>query len=157
MSTEAPYGSWASPISVDVFLKGDVALTMPRWDGADLYWLEQRPHEGGRMVVVRRSGGVTSDVTPAGFNARTRVHEYGGGSYAVAGGVVWFTSYKDQRLYRQDPGGAPRPITPEGDVRHADMQFDRRCNLLYAVREDHTPRDREAVNTLVALDASGAA
>ncbi len=154
MTTEAPYGSWASPITVDVFLKADVLLTMPRWDGADLYWLEQRPHEGGRMVVVKRSGGETSDVTPAGFNARTRVHEYGGGSYAVADGVVWFTNYKDQRLYRQDPGAAPRPITPDADVRHADMQLDRRRNLLYAVREDHTVPDREAVNTLVALDAT---
>ena len=154
MTTEAPYGSWASPITVDVLLKGDVVLTMPRWDGADLYWVEQRPLEGGRMVVVKRAGGVTSDVTPAGFNARTRVHEYGGGSYAVADGVVWFTNYKDQRLYRQERGGVPQPITPAADVRHADMQYDRRRNLLYAIREDHTPRDREAVNTLVALDAA---
>ena len=155
MSTEAPYGSWASPITVDVFLKGDLVLTMPRWDGADLYWLEQRPLEGGRMVVVKRSGGVTSDVTPDGFNARTRVHEYGGGSYAVADGVVWFTNYRDQRLYRQEGGNPPRAVTPEGDVRHADMQVDRHRNLLYAVREDHTPKEREAVNSLVALDVSG--
>ncbi|HZQ48821.1 MAG TPA: prolyl oligopeptidase family serine peptidase [Candidatus Dormibacteraeota bacterium] len=153
MTREAPYGSWASPISIDLMLSSRTKLTMPRWDGADLYWLEERPLEGGRMVVVRRSGGVTADVTPQGFNARTRVHEYGGGSYVVDRGVVWFTNYRDQRLYRQEREAAPVPITPAADIRHADMLVDRRRNLLYAVREDHTDTSREAVNTLVALDA----
>ncbi len=102
MSGVAPFGSWASPISIDLLLKGEIKLSMPRWDGDDLYWLEERPLEGGRMVVVKRAGGATADVTPAGFNARTRVHEYGGGSYLVADGTVWFTNYADQR-----PSGTP--------------------------------------------------
>jgi dipeptidyl aminopeptidase/acylaminoacyl peptidase len=155
LSQVAPYGSWASPITIDLLLKGDIVLTMPRWDGTDLYWLEQRPLEGGRMVVVKRSGGANTDVTPTGFNARTRVHEYGGGSYVVADGVVWFTNFDDQRLYRQEAGGAPQAVTPAVDVRHADMQHDARRNLIYAVREDHTAEGREAVNTLVALDPTG--
>ena len=155
MSKEAPYGSWASPISVDFLLKGDLVLSMPRFDGGDVYWLEQRPLEGGRMVVVKRSGGATSDITPTGFNARTRVHEYGGGSYVVAGGIVWFTNYDDQRLYRQDSGGEPVPMTPAADVRHADMHVDLERGRIYAVREDHTVKDREAVNTLVAIDVAG--
>ena len=158
MTKQAPYGSWASPITPDVLLKGTVHMRnqMLRWDGDDLYWSELRPGEGGRIVVCRRDAdGAISDVTPRDFNARSRVHEYGGGHYAVSAGTVYFTNFADQRLYRQDRGGAPRAITPEGDVRHADMAVDAARGLVYAVREDHTTGAREAVNSLVALDADG--
>ena len=129
---------------------------MSRWDGDELYWSELRPAEGGRIVVCTRdSGGAIVDVTPEGFNARSRVHEYGGGHYAVSGGTVFFTNYKDQRLYRQDRGGSPRPITPDADIRHADMTVDLRRGRVVAVREDHTTGAREAVNTLVSIDAEG--
>src|SRR6266566_1863145 len=98
---------------------------MVRWDGDDLYWSELRPDEAGRIVVCHRDAdGAISDVTPQGFNARSRVHEYGGGHYAVRHGTVFFTNFKDQRLYRQERGGAPRAITPEADIRHADMLLD---------------------------------
>ena len=154
----APYGSWASPISSDVVLKGRVQMRnqMVRWDGDDLYWSELRPNEGGRIVVCRRDAdGSLSDVTPEGFNARSRVHEYGGGHYAVKDGTVYFTNYKDQRLYRVDGGGAPRPITPEADIRHADMLVDTARERVFAVREDHTTGAPEAVNTIVAVDVNG--
>ncbi|MFI5283456.1 MAG: S9 family peptidase [Candidatus Dormibacterales bacterium] len=154
----APYGSWASPITPELMLRGSVQLRnmMLRWDGDVLYWSELRPTEAGRMVVCRRSAdGTIADVTPPGFNARTRAHEYGGGHFAVRGGTVWFTNYADQCLYRQDPDGAPRAISPEGDIRHADMEIDQRRNLLYAVREDHARDGQEAVNTIVALDLHG--
>jgi len=154
--TVASFGSWPSPITVDLLLKGTVQLRnqMVRWDGDDLYWSELRPDEAGRIVVCRRSGGAISDVTPKGFNARTRVHEYGGGHFAVSAGTVWFANYADQRLYRQDRDGAPRPITSAVDVRHADMAVDHRRGRLYAVREDHTTGAREAVNSIVSLDWS---
>ncbi|MGA8922785.1 MAG: S9 family peptidase [Candidatus Dormiibacterota bacterium] len=154
----APYGSWASPITPDLLLKGTVHMRnqMVRWDGGDLYWSELRPHEGGRIVVCRRNpDGTLADVTPPGYNARTRVHEYGGGHFAVSGGSVWFTNYDDQRLYRQDSGGDPRPITPAGGIRHADMVVDRKRQLVFAVREDHTTGRPEAVNSMVAMDADG--
>ena len=129
---------------------------MVRWDGEDLYWSELRPDEAGRIVVCRRdASGAISDVTPPGFNARTRVHEYGGGQFAVSGGTVWFINFKDQRLYRQDRGANPRPITPAVDVRHADMAVDARRGRLLAVREDHTTAALEAVNALVSLDFNG--
>ena len=150
----APYGSWSSPISPDLLLKGVVHMRnqMIRWDGRDLYWSELRPYEGGRIVVCKRDGdGVIADVTPQGFNARSRVHEYGGGHYAVRDGSVYFTNFADQRLYRQRAGAAPEAITPEGDVRHADMQVDPRRNRVVAVREDHTTGAREAVNTIVSI------
>jgi len=152
----APFGSWSSPISIDLLLKGELRLAAPRWDGADLYWIEGRPDEDGRQVIVRRSAdGAIADVTPRGFNARTRVHEYGGGDYAVSNGTVWFTNFDDQRLYRQDPAGAPRAISPEGDVRHADLAVDGERKRVLAVREDHSRGESEAVNSLVALDVDG--
>jgi dipeptidyl aminopeptidase/acylaminoacyl peptidase len=129
---------------------------MIRWDGDDLYWSELRPYEAGRIVVCRRAAdGSISDVTPQGFNARSRVHEYGGGHFAVSGGTVWFTNFQDQRLYRQERDGGPEPITPASDVRHADMAVDSKRGLVYAVREDHTTGAPEAVNTLVALPWDG--
>jgi len=155
----ASYGSWASPITIDLLLKGTVQMRnqMVRWDGDDLYWSELRPDEAGRIVVCRRAAnGQVADVTPPGFNARSRVHEYGGGHFVVAGGTVWFTNFVDQRLYRQDAGGSPRPITAAADVRHADMAFDPGRGRLYAVREDHTAGASEPVNSIVSLDAEGA-
>jgi dipeptidyl aminopeptidase/acylaminoacyl peptidase len=154
----APYGSWASPITPDLLLKGTANLRnqMVRWDGDELYWSELRPHEGGRIVVCWRSAdGATADVTPAGFNARTRVHEYGGGHFVVHGGTVWFTNYRDQRLYRLERAGTPRAITPDADIRHADMVVDERRRRIIAVREDHTTGASEAVNTIVSIDADG--
>lgn len=154
----APYGSWDSSVTVDLLLKGTVHMRnqMVRWDGDDLYWSELRPYEAGRIVVCRRAAdGAISDITPPGFNARTRVHEYGGGHFAVSGGTVWFTNYSDQRLYRQDGNGTPRAITPRADVRHADMVVDDRRGRLYAVREDHTTSASEAVNSIVSLDWKG--
>ncbi len=129
---------------------------MLRWDGDDLYWSELRPSEGGRIVVCRRTAdGAISDVTPEGLNARSRVHEYGGGHFAVRNGTVYFTNYADQRLYRQDADAAPRAITPDADVRHADMLVDDVRDRVIAVREDHTTGASEAVNTIVSIDAFG--
>src|SRR6185437_2111236 len=99
----APYGSWKSPITSDLIVEGSVGLSQPTFDGDDIYWLELRPTEAGRHVIVRRTpDGVRTDVNPAPFNARTRVHEYGGGDYVVREGMIYFSNFSDQRLYRQD-------------------------------------------------------
>jgi dipeptidyl aminopeptidase/acylaminoacyl peptidase len=154
----APYGAWASPISIELVLEDADVLyrSMVRWDGDDLYWSERRALEQGRQAIVRRSAdGRIADVTPPGYNARSRVHEYGGGPFAVKDGTVWFTNFSDQRVYRQDPGSEPRPVTPAVDVRHADMVVDRERARVFAVREDHTTGASEPVNSLVALDWNG--
>ncbi|NEQ97330.1 MAG: S9 family peptidase, partial [Cyanothece sp. SIO2G6] len=96
-TTVAPYGSWKSPITSDLIVAGSLRLGEMRLDsGADtgsLYWLEGRPTEGGRNVLIRRSpDGPTTDLTPQGFNVRTRVHEYGGGAYIVHDGAVYFSN-----------------------------------------------------------------
>jgi dipeptidyl aminopeptidase/acylaminoacyl peptidase len=147
----APYGTWHSPITTDLITGRRVGLSAPHIDGGDVYWIENRPEEAGRSVIVRRSGdGTVADAIPAGFNARTRVHEYGGGAYAVRDGVLIFSNFYDTRLYRVDADEPPRAITPEGAMRYADVIFDQGQDRLIAVREDHSGRG-EAVNTIVAL------
>ena len=91
-SKVAPYGSWESPISSDLIVRAVVSLQSPTLGGDDVYWLEGRPGEGGRNVIVRLSpDGRAEDITPQPFNARTRVHEYGGGDFVVHEGVVFFS------------------------------------------------------------------
>lgn len=154
--TLAPYGAWKSPITAGLLVGGSIGLAEIVLEGDDVYWLEGRPTEGGRNVIVRRdAGGHTVDITPSGFNVRTRVHEYGGGAYTVVDGVVYFANFADQRVYRQAPGAAPEPLTPPGvDMRYADFVFDRRRNRLIGVREEHTP-EGEVINTLAALPLGG--
>ncbi|HLL73857.1 MAG TPA: S9 family peptidase [Pyrinomonadaceae bacterium] len=152
----APYGSWRSPITSDLIVRGSVGLGMTATNGRDVYWLESRPSEAGRSFVVRRGGdGASADVNPQPYGARTRVHEYGGGDFAVHKGTAYFSDFADQRLYKVPAGGgAPRPLTPEGrDLRFADAVYDPRRNLLFAVREDHTAGGHEPANTIVRLDA----
>jgi len=152
----APYGSWKSPITSDLIVSGTIGLGQIALDGEDTYWVEMRPAEAGRYVVVRRTpDGRTTDITPPPFNVRTRVHEYGGGAFTVADGVVYFSNFADQRLYCQDSGAEPRPITPEAALRYADSIIDRRRHRMICVREDHRIAGQGAINTLVSLNPEG--
>ncbi|HEY0006565.1 MAG TPA: S9 family peptidase [Pyrinomonadaceae bacterium] len=156
MAEVAPYGSWKSPITSDLIVRGAIGLGQLALDADDIYWIESRPSEGGRSVVVRRSPeGKTVDMTPQPFNARTRVHEYGGGDLVASGGTLYFTNFVDQRLYRVRDGEEPQPLTPAVEMRYADMIFDKRRGRLISVREDHTESGREAVNTIVSLGLEG--
>lgn len=154
--TVAPYGSWRSHIRIDDVVSDVVRLAEPWIDGDDVFWVEQRPTEGGRHVLVRAAtDGSTTDLTPPPFNVRTSVHEYGGGSYVVAGGTVVFSNFADGRLYRLDPGAtAPVAMTPAGPWRYADLRPDLARRRFYAVREDHEGTG-EAVNTLVTIPLDG--
>ncbi len=153
----APYGSWKSPVTADLIVSETIGLGGLALDGADIYWTEVRPTEGGRAVIVRRTpDGQTRDVNPAPFNARSRVHEYGGGAYTVHDGTVYFVNFTDQRIYRQTPGAEPRPLTPAGPMRYADLVVDATRGRLLCVREDHTDdRPAAVVNTLVSVPLAG--
>ena len=153
----APYGSWQSPITSDLIVAGTVGLGQVRLDGEAVYWIEQRPTEGGRNVIVRRTPDRTiADLTPRPFNARTRVHEYGGGAYAVRDGALYFSNFTDQRLYRQTGAAEPKPLTAADGLRYADAVVDTHRSRLICVREDHRLAGQEAVNSLVSIDlASG--
>jgi hypothetical protein len=151
----APYGSWKSPITSDVIVAATIGLTDVLLDGEDVYWIETRPHEAGRYVVVHcDQTGVTHEVRPATFDARTRVHEYGAGAVMVADRIVVASHFADQRLYRQDGSGAPRPLTADG-FRYADGIIDRIRRRWIGVCEDHTDPNREAINALVEVDIEG--
>ncbi|WP_091740957.1 S9 family peptidase [Phenylobacterium immobile] len=165
--TVSPYGAWASPISAESLAKSAIGVSDLRAADGRLYWLENRPDEGGRLVVMTGdagsdTGGDAGDaraLTPEGFNVRTRVHEYGGASYLVVGDTLYFSNFADQRLHAQalsDRDAAPVPLTPAG-YRYADYVAAPTLAFgggLIGVREDHTdPADVR--NAIVAL--SGAA
>jgi dipeptidyl aminopeptidase/acylaminoacyl peptidase len=152
----APYGSWVSPISVDHLIGSSVGLSAVQIDGEYLYWLESRTDEGGRTGLWRRSlsGGEPVEVTPPAAYVRDRVHEYGGGEYHVASGILVYSEFTDGRLYAAPGGGVPQPITPPAEFRFGDIRVHPGRGLVLAVREDHSG-SAEPTNTLVALDLEG--
>src|SRR5690349_5418008 len=126
------FGTWPSPISAQAVATQGVRLGSVAVDGSDVYWLERRPDEGGRSVLVRRRADRRhEELTPQGFNVRTRVHEYGGGAYIVAGGAIYFSNFADQRVYRiavGDDGSTgqdvPHAITSANNCFYADFNYD---------------------------------
>lgn len=148
----APFGSWKSPITSELIVSGTIGLGGISLGGNDLYWVEGRPSEGGRNVLVRKTPeGIKSDITPQPFNVRTRVHEYGGGSFLIAGGTIYFSNFADQRLYKQTPGGEPEPLTPENKMRYADAILDGARNRLICVVEDHSNAETEPENAIASI------
>jgi dipeptidyl aminopeptidase/acylaminoacyl peptidase len=136
LAEQRPYGAWASPITAASLAEGGIGLADLRVANGQLYWLETRPAEGGRLVIMTQDGGSVRQLTPESFNVRTRVHEYGGASFVVAPGGIWFSHFRDQKLYWQAPDAAPEALTPEG-YRYADA-IPLPGGGLIAVREDHT-------------------
>ena len=155
----APYGSWQSPITSDLIVSQSISLSEVRFDGQTVYWLEARPQEQGRNVVVRAgdAGASTTDLVAKPFDVRTRVHEYGGGAWTVALDVLYFSNFADGRLYRLGPGEpkpaplTPAPLTRDRYWRFADGIIDHSRHRWIGVREDHTDTGR-IVNAIVAVD-----
>ena len=154
MSTQqkAAFGSWKSPITTDLMLKDSVGLGEISIFNNDIYWIEMRPQESGRYVIVKQTAdGKQSDVIPKEYNARTRVHEYGGGSYLVTGKGVVFSNFSDQNLYLINTDNNCIKLTDNETCRYADMVYDKYMNRIICVREDHSDKSKEAVNTIVAV------
>ena len=150
------FGSWSSPISSDLIVNETVSLGQLTLDGEDIYWIEGRPSDGGRQVLVKRTpNGNTHDITPSPYSCRSLVHEYGGSAYLIADEFVYFSNYHDQRIYMQKPSEAPTPITPSGDFRYADGVYDHKRNRIIYILEDHSDSNRHPVNSLVSIDAEG--
>jgi dipeptidyl aminopeptidase/acylaminoacyl peptidase len=155
----APYGSWKSPITSELIVAHSIGLSEVRLESDHIYWVEARPQEQGRHVVVRAADAGAVDVVPSPFNARTRVHEYGGGAWTVAEGVLYFSNFSDGRLYRLVPGeSAPTPLTPppSGDRswRFADGIIDAQRGRWIGVREEHTGASQPH-NAIVTIDLAG--
>ena len=160
--TTRPYGTWPAPLGADLVARA----SSPRYghvdvSGGRVRWAEARADEGGRTTVVEaRPGGEVVDLIPAGANARTRVHEYGGGAIWYHGDTVFYSDFSDSRLYRVDGAGAePQPITPEpGEphaMRYADGVVTPNGKTVICVRERHA--DGNVDNELVSLPADGSA
>jgi dipeptidyl aminopeptidase/acylaminoacyl peptidase len=148
------FGSWTSPITADAVVAETGSLLEPRIDGDNIYWIEGRPLEKGRNVVVARAAdGTVRDITPSPFDARSQVYSYGGGAYAVNDGVVYFVNVGDNQIYQQVAGGAPAKITSHPNCLFSDICVDVRRNRLIAIREERPNGDViNAIHMLVAID-----
>jgi dipeptidyl aminopeptidase/acylaminoacyl peptidase len=161
------YGSWPTPITSELVVRAAAGLGGVALDGDDVWWSEGRPSEGGRTQLVRWSpGGGAADVLPEGANARTAVHEYGGGAWLVRDGHLWYADWADQRLHHLPAGAvaataAPAAVTPAPEVprgdRWADADLDPSGRWLLAVREHHAPGagPADVVNEVVVVDTTG--
>ena len=147
----APAGSWRSPLAAAQVADAGLRLAGVTLDGEDAWWAEGRPREGGRVVLVRERDGRREDRLPAPWSARSRVHEYGGGAFAVRDGVLWFVNDADQRIHEVRGDATPRALTPNDAFRYADLEPDPARARLICVCEDHRGKG-EASNRLVAVD-----
>ncbi|MBY0358124.1 MAG: S9 family peptidase [Candidatus Obscuribacterales bacterium] len=158
MSKECAYGAWDSPISSDLVASANIRLSHCTMVDGDCFWLESRPAEKGRCVVVCRDRqGKTFDVNPAPFSVRSNVHEYGGGEFAIVDGCLYFNNLADQRIYRQPLGGKPEAISEFCSSHFADFCVDKNRNRLIVVREDYSYGEGEPINSLdcIKLDGQG--
>ena len=160
MSTPISFGNWPSPISAEMLTAGVVKLIDVWVDGDTTIWHEARPTEGGRQPLVVADPDGPRDLIAAPFNARSGVHEYGGGAAWVEGGIAWFVNWDDQRIWRVPVDGSEpaRPLTPEPEtprtVRYADLRRSADGAWLVAVRERHSVDDQHDVaNEVVVLAA----
>lgn len=150
---QCQYGSWASPITSETIVAETISLGDISIDRNEIYWLEGRPSQGGRTVLVKKtSSGSIIEVTPPPYNIRTRVHEYGGGSFLVIDGTLYFVNFADQQIYQQVYPNLPQPLTPESKLRYADFILDKTRNRLICVCEDHTQAEQEPENYLASID-----
>ena len=152
----SPCGFWKSPITANVVASISTQLTEVEIDDNTVYWRESRPEEGGRYTVIQLTpDGNRTEITPKPWNARTRTHEYGGGNYLAQKGIIFFSNFADQQIYRKEPqSNEPHPITCLNGMRYADGSFDKDRNRIIYVREDHTISENSPTNTLTALDLS---
>ncbi|MCK5646775.1 MAG: S9 family peptidase [Anaerolineales bacterium] len=159
----APYGTWKSEISASHVAEVGMGSILPVTDlrvvGENIYWIERIPDQGGRQVVVKTDGRMPPErLIPEGFNARTMVHEYGGGSYCAYKNVLFFSNFEDQRLYRLISGSDPIAITPDSgqprSTRYADSTVSSDGKWIIAVRERHGSQT-EVINDLVAIPSDG--
>lgn len=165
--TVTPYGEWVSPITATDLTAAARRLAFPALVDGEIWWLEDRPAEGGRTTVMaRRRDGSVAELLPAPWGARSRVHEYGGRAYLPlpadhGGRSLVFANFTDQRLYRLDPGAhRPVPLTPEpaapAALRYADLVLSPDATEVWCVRERHHGGDLDRAIVAVPTDGRAA-
>ncbi len=154
MKRHGGYGAWRSPITAELVARQSIRFGDLLADGKVLYWVESRPAEKGRSVIVQHTpDGSTNDILDAPFSARSRVHEYGGGAFTVSKGIMYFVNFDDQRVYRQEVADVPHAITAEDDMRYADLVVDEARGRILCIQEAHG--GKEAVNSIACIDIEG--
>ena len=158
----AAYGTWKSPITSDLIVAEMIGVGSPILAAGATYWLEARPREAGRNVIVRRdASGQVQDMTPPPFNVRSRVHEYGGGSWWLDGGDIYFCHFADQQIYvvgnNPEDQPSPRQLTHAPSLRFADGIMDHQRQRLVCIVEDHSIEGQEAQNYLAAVNLADGA
>lgn len=154
--TTMPYGSWKSPISTELITRNMIELDNLVLNGKDLYWIEGIPAEAGRNTVMTQDAeGTIIELTPAPFNVRTRVHEYGGAPFVVHGPHLYFSNFEDNLLYVRKEDGSITALTNDSNLRYADAAVDALHGRLYWIREDHAKSAIFAETSLVAMDLDG--
>ena len=149
----AAYGSWKSPITSESIVSQTIGIGNVALDRQNIYWLEKRPQEKGRNIIVGYfpEHGI-KDITLAPFNVRTKIHEYGGGACTIERDTVYFSNYADSRIYRQKVEGQPEPITKPAKRCYGDIIVDHKRNRLICVCEDRTRLGVEPRNSIIAVD-----
>jgi len=145
----APYGTWASEISSALIVSDSISIDETHLTKDSVYYIERRPHESGRCVIVKVTGNNTIDILPPPYSARSRVHEYGGGSFCISGDLVFFINDSDQDIYSLHNGNLTR-ITTAPDKRFADFSYDNKSSRIIAICESHT--DNQTTNSIVSID-----
>jgi dipeptidyl aminopeptidase/acylaminoacyl peptidase len=143
------YGNWTSDISSELIVSDSITLDEPRQIGQIIYYIERRPHENGRCVIVAVNGKSSTDILPSPYSARSRVHEYGGGCYCVHDDFVYFVNDKDQDIYCINNNQLSR-ITNISDNRFADFIYDKKFHRLIAICETHGAHT--VSNSIVSID-----
>ena len=151
----AAFGSWKSPITSDLIVSKTVGIDNIAIDRHNIYWLEKRPQEQGRSLIVGYfPDGSTQDITPKPFSVRSKIHEYGGGAYTIKENTIYFSNYADGRIYRQVVAGQAEPLTEKAQKRYGDIIIDSDRNRLICVCEDHSLKDVEPQNSIISIDLS---
>lgn len=150
---QAPYGTWQSNISADYLASRSIRLSETQWCAGELYWVESQPREKGRQTVVRLgTDGTPQPLLPSPWDARSRVHEYGGGHYCISEEWLFFVHAADQQIYALDrETQGITAVTAETDCRFADLYYHAQSRMLYAVCEDYRGQVTYPENILVQL------
>ncbi len=159
MKSPREFGSWTSPIGAEMMASNSLGLSDPRRYKKDIYWLESRPNEQGRCVIVRRNAnGLEEDLIPAPYSARSSVHEYGGRCYCLGQDKLFFVNASDQQIYHLPlfTAGEPKLLTPQDQRRYADLEWNPKTRSVMAVCEDHRV-DGEPVTSIVDIPLPGKA
>lgn len=154
MAHTKPYGSWKSPITSSMIVESAIKLGNIVLDKDTLYWNEIRPLERGRSVVLKWDKDKGIDVTSSPYNVRTCVHEYGGGSFTVYQGTIYFANFKNQHFCSLAPDGTFKELTTADNKRYANPVLDPEDNLIYAIEETHLSTNN-VINSLVVIDPIG--